>query len=289
MVGGGLAGLACARELGKACTLLEAGDRVGGLCRTDRIGGFSFDWTGHWLHARDPAIRKLIGERWLPGKLLEVQRRARIYSAGVWTTFPYQFHLYGLPARTVSECILGFIEATLGPGGAELRARPLRNAAEFILRHLGSGFARHFMFPYNEKLFTVPCEELSPEWGGRFIPRPSLQEVIEGAVGPAREDVGYNASFWYPREQGIEALPRAIAADLRGEVRLSARVQSIDLQARRLRLASGEELEYDGLVLTAPLPACAGLLREAPAEVRDAAARLRAVSVTVVEVGAREV
>jgi protoporphyrinogen oxidase len=289
VVGGGLAGLACARELGEGCTVLEAADRVGGLCHTDRIEGFSFDWTGHWLHARDPAIRKLIEERWLAGNLLEVRRRARIYSEGVWTTFPYQFHLYGLPSRVVSECVLGFIDATLGPGGADLRQRPLENAAEFILRHLGEGFGRHFMFPYNQKLYTVPCEELSPEWGGRFIPRPSLQEVVEGAAGPAREDVGYNASFWYPRSGGIEALPRAIAADLRAEVRLSARVQGLDLEKRRLRLASGEDLSYDALVLTAPLPACARLLPDAPAEVREAASRLRAVSVTVVEVGAPDV
>lgn len=223
VVGGGLAGLACARELGDACTLLEAEDRLGGLCRTERKDGFSFDWTGHWLHARDAEIRKLIEERWLAGNLLQVRRRARIYSEGVWSTFPYQFHLHGLPPRTISACILGFVEATLGPSGAELRARPLRNAAEHILRHLGEGFARHFMFPYNEKLYTVPCEDLSPEWGGRFIPRPTLEDVVNGAVGLAREDVGYNASFWYPREGGIEALPRGIAAEVRGEVRLSVR------------------------------------------------------------------
>jgi len=288
VIGGGLAGLACARELGSACTLLEAEDRVGGLCRTEVIEGFSFDWTGHWLHARDPEMRDLIAGRWLRGNLLDVQRRARIYSEGVWTTFPYQFHLHGLPSRTISDCVLGFIDATLGPGGEALRARPLKNAAEYILRHLGEGFARHFMFPYNEKLYTVPCEELSPEWGGRFIPRPSLEEVVNGAAGPAPEDVGYNASFWYPRQGGIEALPRAIAAELRADVRLAARVQQLDLAGRRVRLASGEELAYDALVLTAPLPVCVRLLAEAPPPVREAASRLRAVSVTVVEVGARD-
>jgi len=30
-------------------------------------------------------------------------------------------------------------------------------------------------------------------------------------------------------------------------VRLSTRVQGVDLRARRVRLASGEELAYDGL------------------------------------------
>lgn len=280
IVGGGLAGLSCARELGSDFVLLEGEDRLGGLCRTEVIDGFSFDWTGHWLHARDPQMREAIA-RWLSGNLLEVQRRALIFSQGVWTAFPYQFHLHGLPEQTVIECVEGFVEAVTGPD------RPLRNAADFILRYLGEGIARHFMFPYNRKLFTVPCEELSPEWGGRFIPRPTLQQVIDGAVGPGA-DAGYNASFWYPRQGGIEALVRGLAAEVRGDIRLGARVKGLDLERRRVRLRSGEEIAFDQLVLTAPLPAAARMLVDAPAEVRDAAALLRAVSVTVVELGARD-
>lgn len=291
VVGGGLAGLACARELGSGFTLLEAEDRLGGLCRTDLLEGFSFDWTGHWLHARDPEMKRLIEERWLQGNLLEVQRRAVIHSEGVWTAFPYQFNLHGLPPRTVADCLLGFVDATVGPAGAALRERPLRNAAEYIQRHLGAGFARHFMLPYNEKLYAVPCEELSPEWGGRFIPRPSLEDVVGGALGLQRADVGYNATFWYPREGGIESLVRGLSAEVRalpGEVRTGAPVEAIDAARRRVRVG-GEELSYDGLVLTAPLPAAVRMLSDAPAAVREAAAKLRAVSVTVVELGADEV
>jgi protoporphyrinogen oxidase len=279
IVGGGLAGLSCARELQGDFTLVEAGDRAGGLVRTDLIGAFSFDWTGHWLHARDPEMRALISERWLKGNLLEVQRRALIYSEGVWTTFPYQFHLHGLPAETIADCLIGF-------AGRD-QNRPLHDAADFILRHLGEGFARHFMFPYNEKLYTVPCAELSPEWGGRFIPRPSLTDVVRGALGLSRDDAGYNATFWYPREGGIESLARGLLRDLAGaDVRVSSRVESIG--DRRARLATGEELSFDRLVLTIPLPAIVGLLDDAPPAVREAASLLQAVSVTVVEIGARD-
>ena len=291
VVGGGLAGLACARELGGDFIVLEAENRLGGLCRTDLVDGFSFDWTGHWLHARDPEMKELIAGRWLLGNLLDVQRRAVIYSEGVWTQFPYQFNLHGLPAQTVAECLVGFVEATLGPKGAALRERPLGNAAEFILRNLGEGFARRFMFPYNEKLFTVPCAELSPEWGGRFIPRPSLEDVVRGALGLARDDAGYNATFWYPREGGIESLVRGLAADVRalpGEVRTSARVEGIDLARRQVRTA-GAELSYQTLVLTAPLSAAVRMLSDPPAKVREAAGKLRAVSVTVVEIGADDI
>src|SRR3954468_18705001 len=122
VVGGGLAGLSCARELGRDFTLLEAEDRLGGLVRTEQAGGFSFDWTGHWLHARDPEMRALIKDRWLAGNLLEVQRRALIFSEGRWTKFPYQFNLFGLPQETIAECVAGFVRR---------QPRELKNAADF--------------------------------------------------------------------------------------------------------------------------------------------------------------
>jgi protoporphyrinogen oxidase len=291
VVGGGLAGLSCARELGGACALFEAEERLGGLCRTDSVGGYLFDWTGHWLHARDPQMRALIEERWLRGNLLTVERSARIHSQGCWTRFPYQHHLHGLPAQTIADCLEGFVEAQGGEEGRALRERELHNAAEFVRRHLGRGFERHFMRPYNEKLFTVPLEELSPEWGGRFIPRPGLRELILGAVGGAAGGAGYNATFWYPRQGGIEAMVRGLEADVRplcSELRTGARLAAIDLQARTLRFstAAGSEVRpFDAAVLTLPLHHAARLLVSPPPEVAQAAALLRAVSVTVVELG----
>ncbi len=289
IVGGGLAGLSCAHELGERFTLLEAEERLGGLCRTDLVAGFSFDWTGHWLHARDPEMRALIEGRWLAGNLLTVERRALIYSQGTWTRFPYQIHTHGLPAATIAECLVEFVKATEGEEGRPLRERALRHAGEFIERHLGKGFARHFLNPYNEKLFTIPVAELSPEWGGRFIPRPSLEEVVRGALGIQAGGAGYNATFWYPKEGGIESLVRGLIADVRalpGQLRTSARLEGLDLARKRLRLQSGEELTYDQLVLTLPLSSLARVLADPPAEVQRALSLLRAVSVTVVEIGA---
>jgi protoporphyrinogen oxidase len=83
IAGGGLAGLSCARELGDGFTLLEAEDRVGGLVRSEVVDGFSFDFTGHWFHARDKEIRTLVQERWLRDNLITIERRALIHSEGV--------------------------------------------------------------------------------------------------------------------------------------------------------------------------------------------------------------
>jgi len=285
IVGGGLSGLACSRELRTPSILIEAADRVGGLVRTELTQGFLFDWAGHWLHLRDPEIQRLVEERWLCGNLLRVERRARIYSEGRWTEFPYQHHLHGLPSETIRECLLGYVRATIGEEGRGLRERPLRNAAEFIDRHLGEGFARHFLTPYNEKLYGVSCTELSPEWGGRFIPRPSLDEVVRGALGLPQPAAGYNTAFLYPREGGIESLSRAVARDATSQIRLETRLVALDLVRHRARLSSGEEIAYGALVYTGPLSTI-GALAGGPSALVAAAEKLRFVSVTTVEIGA---
>lgn len=286
VVGGGLAGIAAGRVLGDAAHVVEASDRLGGLARTDVVDGFWFDWTGHWLHLRTERWKAEV-ERLLPGGLLTIERRARIFSHGRWTLFPFQTNLHGLPAEIVADCLNGFIEATVGPEGAERRATEPRTFHDFVLRHLGDGINRHFMESYNRKLYTVDPQELSAEWGGRFVPRPTLAQVVDGAVGVVRDGIGYNASFVYPREGGIEALPRALSANLECEVSLGVRVERIDTVNRRVYFSDGRDEAWTSMISTMPLTALAMVLDPCPPAVRLAAQSLRAISVTSVELGVK--
>ena len=293
ILGGGLAGLSTAVFLRRPWLLLEREERVGGLTRTDIVhGGFHFDPTGHWLHLRDAEMKELVTGSWLPGGLVTIARRAAVFSRGVFTRFPYQVNTHGLPPEVVAENLIGFVEATAGEAGRELRSREPKSFEEFILRHLGAGFARNFMVPYNTKLWTVPPSELSAAWCGRFVPRPSLREVIDGALGLGGDQLGYNATFLYPKKGGIEALPRALAAGARGgEIRVRTAPTSIDWRARTVTLALGETRGFSELVSTIALTDLVALLGRGaagvPDAVRDAAGHLRATTVTYVRVGAR--
>jgi protoporphyrinogen oxidase len=293
ILGGGLAGLSTALHLRRPWLLVERESRVGGLVRTEVMhGGFRFDPTGHWLHLRDEAMKTLVHQRLLPGALVTVDRRAAVLTRGVFTRFPYQVNTHGLPPEVVAENLMGFVEATVGEGGRALREREPANFEEFILRHLGAGFARNFMVPYNTKLFGVPPRELSAAWCGRFVPQPSLKEVVDGALGLGADTVGYNATFVYPREGGIEALARTLQAQLSGgEVRTSVTPTKVDWRARTATLSDGSTVRFSGLVSTIPLPALVELLAASeasvPEAVRDAAGRLRATDVTWVAVGVR--
>lgn len=292
ILGAGLAGLSTAHFLRRPWRLIEKSDRVGGLIKTEVIDGCYFDPTGHWLHLRDPEITELVNTLWLPGQMVRIQRKAGIFSRGVFTRFPYQVNTHGLPAEVVSENLVGFVEALYGEKGRALREREPRNFEEFILRYMGEGFAKNFMVPYNQKLWTVHPREMSAAWVGRFVPRPTLKDVVDGALGAGSDQLGYNASFLYPREGGIESLARAMLSHLQGgELSTHTEPVSIDWKARKVALSDGRTLGYSGLVSSISLPGLVGLLAKGasgvPDEVQAAAKRLRATIVTYVCVAAR--
>jgi protoporphyrinogen oxidase len=288
ILGAGLAGLSAALHAPGAYRLIERSDRPGGLCKTDEREGFHFDATGHWLHLRDPDMRRLAEEA-LPGGWTTVERKAGIWSRRCFTRYPYQVNTFGLPPEVVAENVLGFIDAQFGDRGRALREREPANFAEFILRHLGEGFARNFMFPYNAKLWTVHPREMSTAWMGRFVPRPTVEQVVRGALGLEGDAAGYNATFIYPRSGGIETFVRALAARLPRAAECGVEPVAIDAAQRTARLSTGEEVRWRRIVATIALPEVVRLCGEAPARVRDAADALRATTVTYVNVAARDV
>jgi protoporphyrinogen oxidase len=233
-------------------------------------------------------MRRLV-EGLLPGGWIEVRRRAAIWSNGVFTRYPYQVNTHGLPPEVVAENLLGFLEAHFGEEGRALREREPRDFGEHVLRHLGPGFARNFMTPYNTKLWTVPPSELSITWMGRFVPRPGVTEVVRGALGLEGDASGYNATFLYPRAGGIEALVEALARRLPLPAECGVSVVSIDPARRTALLTTGETVRWRSVIATAALPGVLDLLPAAPPAVRDAARSLRATTVTYVNVAARDV
>ncbi|WP_223643863.1 NAD(P)/FAD-dependent oxidoreductase [Corallococcus sp. EGB] len=292
ILGAGLAGLSTAHFLQRPWRLIEKSDRVGGLIKTEVIDGCYFDPTGHWLHLRDPEIQELVNTLWLPDQLVRIQRRAAVFSRDTFTRFPYQVNTHGLPPEVVAENLVGYVEAIYGEKGRALREREPVNFEEFILRYMGEGFAKNFMLPYNQKLWTVHPREMSAAWVGRFVPRPSLKEVVDGALGAGSDQLGYNASFLYPREGGIESLARAMKQHLKGgELSVQTEPVSIDWKAKHVTLSDGRTLPYSGLVSSIALPTLVELIGKGasgvPDEVRAAAKRLRAFIVTYVCVGAR--
>jgi protoporphyrinogen oxidase len=278
VLGAGLTGLSAARTLaarGATYRVFEKGDRPGGHAVTVEDEGFRFDRTGHLLHLRDPELRKEVLEL-CRGDCREIARRSVVWSNGVYTRYPFQANTFGLPPDIAYECVMGFLEAHFTAGKAEPRS-----FLDYCHLHFGKGITRHFMRPYNEKLWGVSLSEITSTWCQRFVPLPTLKDVIGGALGVRGPELGYNQTFLYPR-LGIGELPNAMARSV-APLELCRSPRRIDLRARVLEL-DGEDIPFDVLLSTVPLSTLLGLLDPLPDAVRDAAKKLRATHLYYLDV-----
>ena len=113
VIGAGPTGLSAAYHLGSGAVLLERESTVGGWCRSIEVNGFTFDYAGHIMFSNEPYVHEMY--RMLLGENVHWQdREAWVYSKGVYTRYPFQGALYGLPPDVIKECVVGAIEARFG-------------------------------------------------------------------------------------------------------------------------------------------------------------------------------
>ena len=280
ILGAGMAGLSVAFHLkGKEYEIFEKEGAVGGLCRSVTHDGFTFDYTGHLLHLSQPYTQKLLDEL-LPNVLIRHQRNSAIYFKGTYVPFPFQANLWALPKEITRECLIEFIRASCG------KEREGEDLLDWIHRAFGAGIAKHFMVPYNEKLWRIPLNEISLEWVERFIPHPTLEEVIDGALGVNLKGFGYNQEFLYPLRGGIGVLPQAFLAKV-GGIHLGKKAQSIDMEKKVIRFQDGSTTNYNTLISSLPLDELLQLIENLPDAIKDFKNSLRYVSVININLGVK--
>lgn len=282
ILGAGLSGLSASYHLNKSGIknkIIEKEDRVGGLCRTEKQDGFKFDYTGHYLHFKDEKIKKLVQEL-TNNCLVSHTRRSAIYLYGKTTPYPFQINTYGHSAEVIKECITGMIEAKF-----QSDDRPIKSFEDWILKTCGKGVAKHFMFPYNSKIWTVHPKEMTTHWMSSYVPVPDIEKALDGALTPPSETIGYNAQFLYPKEGGIEALPNGFASHLKsGQIELNSTVERI-IPARKVAVINGKELPYQYLISSLPLKSILNLIEGADDKIVELGKKLRNTSVCNINLG----
>lgn len=279
IIGGGLAGVSAGHHLAEhEPVLFERESAIGGLCRSFTQDGFTFDCTGHLIHLKNAYVKELVANL-LPDAFNSHERLAAIYSQSTTTPYPFQANTYGLPPQVVKECVVGFVETLQIPanGGP-------KNFHDWVMKTFGAGIAKHFMLPYNEKFWKQDLRTITADWVSWSIPKPSLEEVVNGALGLTNKGMGYNPRFIYPRTGGIDCLPQALARRIK-RVHLNETLAAIDPKKKVVRMAGGREEPYDSLITTLPLPETFRLLGDTPDSLKHDASLLRAVGVLNINIG----
>lgn len=250
IIGAGLTGLSAAYHLEKNgffdFELFEKEDEVGGLCRSKFQDGFTFDYTGHLLHINDQYFGKLVEDIVGINNFEQINRRSYIYSKDTYTHYPFQVNLKGLPSYVITECIEQFVQRP--------KINCPKNFYQWVQTHFGEGLGKHFFFPFQNKIFDYNIKKITPLWTGRFVPQTSLKQMIEGAIkDPDNQHIGYNSSFYYPKDGGIQFWVNKLATQIKTPIKTGFAAQKIDLKNKTIKFDNGHIEKYQTLINTAPL------------------------------------
>ncbi len=250
VLGAGLSGIAAAYTLKENFLVIEKTGLPGGLCTSEHKNGYTFDQTGHWLHMRDDRtkaiFKKLFGENFV-----EIVRDTYVFSHKVFTQYPFQSNTYGLPPQVIKECIIGFVKAQYEND----KSKAKENFYEWCMAYLGEGISKHFMIPYNTKIYTVHPKEYASHWCDYYVPKPTLEQVIDGAItAPEQKNIGYNATFKYPKEGGIGEFPKKFF-EITDKTKYLFNVHpiEIDITKKEMKLSDGETVKYENIISSVPL------------------------------------
>jgi protoporphyrinogen oxidase len=280
VLGTGMAGFGAAYRLhaeGISPTLYDKNSYHGGHTASFRNEtGFLFDVGPHISFTKDPRIQGLFAES-VDQAYETVQINLNNYWRGHWPLHPVQLHLHGLPEDIVVKVISDFVEERQKP---EL---PVRNYADWLTASFGRTFAESFPMQYTRKYHTTTANNMSTDWLGPRIYRPSLEEVLRGAISPSAPHVHYITHFRYPSAGGFVNYLRKFVP--LANLRLNHELVSIDPRAREIRFANGHVTGYDGLVSSVPLPDLIRMIEGAPPDVVDASRRLACSTGVLVNIG----
>ncbi len=279
ILGGGISGIALAAHLDEDVDVLEKSARIGGLCATIVEDGFTFDAAGpHIMFSKNKEVLNLMISV-LGDNVHQNRRENRIWFKGNLVKYPFENDLAALPKEDNFDCIYGYI---VNPRAGETPV----SLAQWSYATFGAGISEKYFIPYNRKIWNYDPEKIGLEFVSR-IPRPPMEDVLKSSIGIPTEGYLHQLFYSYPTEGGFEAIVKAFAQRVRGEIHSSWSVASVarDDDGWRVTSASGEERWYRELVSTLPIHELLRVWPEAPQGTRDSASLLRYNSLVNICIG----
>ncbi len=279
VIGAGPAGMTAALQLsrgGAEVDVYEAGPNVGGMARSLDLWGQRVDLGPHRFFSTDDRVNQL----WFDvvgSDYAMVDRLTRIYHQGRFLHYPLKplnaFRHMG-PFEAVL-CVASYFKEQMRPGC------PVTDNASFeswVVRRFGRRLFERFFKSYSEKLWELPCRELSADFAAQRIKKLSLLEAARCALWPQRGSKHKTLVDRFPYPLGgtgsVYEKMAHLVREHGGRIHLQCPIRRIlheDFDVRGVELQDGREEQSDHVVSTMPLTSLVRGLDSVPSDVQAAA------------------
>jgi protoporphyrinogen oxidase len=274
IIGAGPAGLTAAYELLTRTDIhpivIERSDYMGGISRTVQYKGNRMDIGGHRFFSKSDRVmnwwlKQLPQE--IPGQaekendvMLVRGRKSRIYFLRKFFDYPIQLSMATLGNLGLARSLriaFSYLRAMLFP------IRKVENLEQFFINRFGRELYLTFFKSYTEKVWGVPCDKISAEWGAQRIKGLSIRKALAhflkqstkspGDIAQKATETSLIEQFLYPKfgpGQMWETVAKRVQ-EMGGEVITNFNVTSVEVRDGQVVAVKGEdsdgaELRFNG-------------------------------------------
>ncbi|MEO0462695.1 MAG: NAD(P)/FAD-dependent oxidoreductase [Pseudomonadota bacterium] len=177
IIGAGPAGLTAGYLLtkqGKSVAIIEKDETyVGGISRTVEHEGYRFDIGGHRFFSKSKQVVDLWDEI-LPDDFIQRPRLSRIYYEGKFYSYPLRAFeaLWNLGILRSTVCMASYLRYKLFP------IKDVKSFEDWTTNQFGKKLYSIFFKTYTEKVWGMPCDEMSADWAAQRIKGLSLWGAV---------------------------------------------------------------------------------------------------------------
>ena len=277
VIGAGISGLSFGYFSKKPFIIFEKENTAGGLCKSVKDNGFTFDYSGHFIHIKDKKIKSLI-EKVTGKKLLTIKRNSAILFNNKIMPFPFQANLYYLTEQQKQKCIEGIKKRK------NIKIYDDMPFIDWSKAMFGDGITEYFMQPYNQKLWNYNLKKLTAAWTAPFVPKPTQQSIINSAYKQNDQKYGYNSVFYYPSKNGCQAMIDGFYKKLKNNIITNTKAETIDLKNKTV-YAGGKRYFYDNIISTQPLKELLLSIKDLPENISKLIKNLDCTSTRCINLG----
>jgi len=260
IIGAGPAGLTAAFEFLKKGDIhpivVEQENFVGGISRTVEHNGNRMDIGGHRFFSKNNWVM----EWWktIYGDMMLRPRLSRILYMRKFFDYPVSLNantIKGLGLWRMAKIGTSYLKSSL------FQIKTEKNLQDFMLNRFGKELYLTFFKDYTEKVWGIPCEQISAEWGAQRIKGLSIAKTIKHALFKNTKETSLIDEFLYPKLGPGDLWQRAAnkILEMGGEIKLGTKIEKLNLK------------EYDYVLSSMPIKDLINAMEDVPPNIKEIA------------------